>query len=165
MRKLTSQQKISDGYLQNYWLLYSYLSPDICCNSCLRTKIIKFSGFVPSSDSELKTFWHVKIIIIINSFTWKNLSILSRSIPVHSLLKVCRKLSRYRNSAGNRTSWGRDCPEVQRFRSHRHLRPSTSWKLWRRLEIWAFSSSCTENRMTHHIRRARPAVTWSRVNR
>ena len=36
--------------------------------------------------------------------TWKNLSIRSRSIPVHSLLKVCRKLSRYNNSAANSTS-------------------------------------------------------------
>lgn len=146
--------RITDYYIVIY-LQISVVFND--WNSCLRTKKIKLSGFVSSSDSELKTFSHVKIIMIINTLTWKNLSILSRSIPVHSLLKVCRKLSRYRNSAGNRTSWGRDCPEVQRFRSHRHLRPSTSWKLWRRLEIWAFSSSCTGNRMTDHIRRARPA--------
>lgn len=30
--------------------------------------------------------------------TWKNLSMRSRSMPVHSLLMVCRKLSTYRNS-------------------------------------------------------------------
>lgn len=39
-----------------------------------------------------------------DTLTWKNLSIRSLSIPVHSLLKVCRKLSRYKNSAGNSTS-------------------------------------------------------------
>lgn len=37
-------------------------------------------------------------------FTWKNLSILSLSMPVHSLLKVCRKLCTYSSSAGNRRS-------------------------------------------------------------
>lgn len=35
--------------------------------------------------------------------TWKNLSMRSRSMPVHSLLTVCRKLSTYRNSEHTHT--------------------------------------------------------------
>lgn len=84
----------------------SLLSSWRCCS----VKPI-LSPYCAAVDQDSGTCWRVGVgspqyssFGILLTLTWKNLSIRSLSIPVHSLLKVCRKLSRYNNSAGNSTS-------------------------------------------------------------